>query len=237
MEKIAKFLEKIKKRIDTIKKEDKIFYENEKIFKEYFKKNFYYYYLILANLFFFVLTIVVGNFEYSVYDQEVYFIFTKQKQICTATFYCCYLFFCNFLFLFTYFFLALYVTYKAKSPKINVYYQIIKHFMVLTVGSLILAYLYIKAPILPDAFTYFIHTNLPFGRGFDYVSGDLGLKLKGGVLLVAIGQENTLKAVLKHSPNSRIVNNDVLLNIINDPEFNHAIMSSISVAEKAFLCI
>lgn len=92
-------------------------------------------------------------------------------------------------------------------------------------------------PAESNVVSNFVHTQTPFGRGYDYEIGSFDLKSKGDVLSGSLGNKDMIRAVEKHAPDSKILDINKLNNIINDPEFKPKITNNLTVAEKVFLGI
>jgi len=119
----------------------------------------------------------------------------------------------------------------------NFAYQFAKH-TAKTIGvSSAFAVGYSHAPVEPNFVSNFVHTQTPFGRGYDYEIGSLNLRAKGDFISSALGRENMVSAVEKHASDSNIVDQNVLNRIINDPEYKFKIRANTTIGEKVFLGI
>lgn len=135
------------------------------------------------------------------------------------------------------FVLSVYVTLKANFPVRNVVFQIGKHAATAVGVSGAIAFGFSHLPVESNVVSNFVHTQTPFGRGYDYDIGSLGLKTKGDLVSGALGNKDMMIAVQKYAPDSRIIGIEKLNNIINDPEFKSIIRTKTSIAVKVFLGI
>lgn len=205
-------------------------------FKKRFPKSFKYLPIVKFVTFLFILTTV--NMDYQTYSVLYSCIFEEKSLNLTPTkSYSQYSFFFYFVIIIYEFVLSVYVTLKANRPVENFFFQIGKHTVkaITTSSAIIVSYSY--APVEPNVVSNFVHTKTPFGRGYDYEVGSFGLKTKGDLVSVALGNKDMISAAQKHAPDSNIIDINKLNNIINDPEFKSKIRLNTTSFEKVFLGI
>nr|YP_009317763.1 hypothetical protein Nram.m54 [Navicula ramosissima]AOY40402.1 hypothetical protein Nram.m54 [Navicula ramosissima] len=83
--------------------------------------------------------------------------------------------------------------------------------------------------------TNFVHTQTPFGRGYDYEMGTSYLKAQGEIVTKALGHGTMVKAVGTHTDNKNIVAGSTLKNIISDPTYKSRIGEGTTEIEKMFI--
>ena len=213
--------------------DDKRFYA---YFKKRFSKSFKYLPIVKFVTFLFILTTLKMDYQtYSVLSSSI----LEEESLILAPpkFYSQYSFCFYFVIIIYEFVLSVYVTLKANSSVKNVVFQIGKHAVKAVGASSEIAVGYSYAPVEPNVVSNFVHTETPFGRGYDYEIGSFGLKTKGDLVSGALGNKDMMSAAQKHAPDSNIIDINKLNNIINDPEFKSKIRVNTTSFEKAFLGI
>lgn len=117
----------------------------------------------------------------------------------------------------------------------NVAFQVGKHIVKAVGVSTAISVGYSHAPVEPNAVSNFVHTQTPFGRGYDYEMGSFTLKAKGDLVSSVLGNKDMVSAVQKHAPDSTIIDLNKLNDIINDSEFKSKIRENTTIVEKTFL--
>ena len=213
--------------------------EDDKRFYVYFKKKFpkSFKYLSIVKLVAFLFILITLKSDYQTYSVLSSSSILEEESLTLASpkFYSQYSFFFYFVIIIYEFVLSVYVTLKANSPVRNVVFQIGKHAVKAVGASSAIAVGYSYAPVEPNVVSNFVHTETPFGRGYDYETGSFGLKAKGDLVSGALGNKDMLSAVQKHAPDSNIIDINKLNNIINDPEFKSKIRVNTTTFEKGFI--
>ena len=214
--------------------------EDEKRFKAYYKKRFpkSFKYLPIVQFLALLSIFVIAYIDSQTYKEYLCSVLQEEPVIpANPKFYSHYIFgFCVIITIYE-FVLSVYVTLNANSPVINAVSQIGKNALKAASFCGAFVYGYSYAPIESNAVSTFVHTKTPFGRGYDYTVGNYLLKTKGEIVTGALGHTNTLSAVQKYAPDSKIIDINILENIINDPEFKSKIRVQTSLVEKAFIGI
>jgi len=212
-------------------------FEDERRFNNYFKKRFpkSFKYLPIVKLLGFLLILVTLKMDYQTYS--VLSSPTPEKSLALDPIKSCsqYSFFFYLITIMYEFIISVYVTLKAKSPVRHIVLQIAKNTVKVAVSTTVMGVGYAHAPVEPNVVSNLVHTKTPFGRGFDYEIGSLGLKAKGDIVSCSLGNEDMMDAVQKHSPDNKIIDINKLNNIINDPEYNPKIRGNTTIIEKSLL--
>jgi hypothetical protein len=214
--------------------------EDEKRFYAYFKKKFpkSFKYLPIIKIITFLLIFITLKMDYQTYSVLSSTILEEKSSTLALTkFYSQYSFCFYFIIIIYEYVLSIYVTLKANSPVRNVLFQIGKHTVKALGASSAVAVGYSHAPVEPNFVSNFVHTRTPFGRGYDYEIGSLGLKAKGDLVSGALGSKDMISAAQKHASDSNIIDINKLNNIVNDPEFKPKIRANTTIVEKVFIGI
>lgn len=89
----------------------------------------------------------------------------------------------------------------------------------------------------PSAISNFVHTKIPGGRGYDFEVGNTAAKVKGCLVLHALGRDKMLEAIAEHGPSSKIITGEHIQKIIANPEYSNIIHKNTSFVEKTALGI
>ena len=129
------------------------------------------------------------------------------------------------------------IVFHVDRPVKNVFFQVVKKTTLLVIAIVTNTFIYSCLPFTESSdVTNFVHTETPFGRGFDYAQENFRLKIKGEFVSSALGSVDMLRAIDKHSPGNRVINSATLFDIIQDPEFKPKIEASISENQFIYLC-
>jgi hypothetical protein len=251
MKQISKLLEELKKKYNQKELFNKsivrknildyisVILEDRERFNAYYKKRFprFFKYLFLVKFVALVFIYITLYIDYQTCSSLYYSIVEEKSLIPNPTFYSYYSFFFYFVIIICEFVLAVYVCFKANSPIQNKIFVIVQQSVRVVIGSSVLAVGFSYSPIMEsNVVSNFVHTKTPLGRGYDYTTGSLNLRIKGDLVSGALGKD-MMNAVRKHASDSNIIDTDKLNNIINDPEFKSKIRLNTSMWEKAFLKI
>lgn len=98
-----------------------------------------------------------------------------------------------------------------------------------------------EAPTAPNMVSNFVHTQTPFGRGFDCERGDFLLKLKVGTLQSKVGLETITSKIAEHCDKletpQRMVTPAVYESLLKDPEIKDVIDNKCTFLERQTLGI